>query len=131
MNYADGTKHEAGEEIRTTSKLPKEKSATQKVVDDVASDGIFQSVTREESDKDKDKLSKGRQVTERVEKSEEVQKDSGGESGRDESKKHTLGFYRVLRNPVEINGDGNTKEEFYIVMTADISQEKSSCKDEQ
>ena len=131
MNYADGTKHEAGEEIRTTSKLPKEKSDTQKVVDDVASDGIFQSVTREESDKDKDKLSKGRQVTERVEKSEEVQKDSGGESGRDESKKHALGFYRVLRNPVEINGDGNTKEEINKVKTADNSQEKSSCKDEQ
>ena len=57
MNYADGTKHEAGEEIRTKSNLAKEKSDTQKVVDDVAGDGIFQSVTCEESGKDKDKIS--------------------------------------------------------------------------
>ena len=68
MNYADGAKHEPGEEVRTNSKLADEKSDTQKAIDDVARDDIFQSVTCEESDKDKDKLSKGRQATERVEK---------------------------------------------------------------
>ena len=114
MNYADGTKHEAGEEIRTKSNLANEKSDTQKVVDDVAGDGIFQSVTCEESGKDKDKLSKGCQATERVENKQKGGKgalDSGGESVRNEKEKHALGFYRVLRNPVKINGDGNTKEE--------------------
>ena len=116
MNYADGTKHDAafGEEIRTTSKLQKEKSDAQKVVDDVASDDIFQSVTCEEGAKDKDKISKGDQATERVENSQKGGKevlDSGGESERNEKEKHALGFYRVLRNPVKINGDGSTKQE--------------------
>ena len=68
MNYADGAKHEDAEEIKITSKSLLDKSDAQQVCNDVASDGIFQSVTCEESDKDKDKLSKGRQATERVEK---------------------------------------------------------------
>ena len=68
MNYADGTKHDAasGEEIRTTSKLQKEKSDAQKLFDDVASDDIFQSVTCEEGAKDKDKISKEDQAKEGV-----------------------------------------------------------------
>ena len=136
MNYADGTKHDAasGEEIRTTSKLQKEKSDAQKVFDDVASDDIFQSVTCEEGAKDKDKISKGDQATERVENSQKGGKevlDSGGESERNEKEKHALGFYRVLRNPVKINGDGSTKQEMDKVNTADKDEEKRCDVDEQ
>ena len=132
MNYADGTKHEDAEEIKITSKSLLETSDAQQVCNDVASDGIFKSVTCEESAKDKDKLSKGRQPTEKVKSSQKVGKvgaDSQKECEKNEEEKLALGFYRVLQNPVKING--NTKEETNKINTADNSEEKGSVIEEQ
>ena len=132
MNYADGTKHEDAEEIKITSKSLIETSDAQQVCNDVASDGIFKSVTCEEGDKDKDKLSKGQQPTEKVKSSQKVEKlgaDSQIECEKNEEEKLALGFYRVLQNPVKING--NTKEETNKINTADNSEEKGSVIEEQ
>ena len=126
INYADGTKHEDAEEIKITSKSLLETSDAQQVCNDVASDGIFKSVTCEESAKDKDKLSKGRQPTEKVKSSQKVGKvgaDSQKECEKNEEEKLALGFYRVLQNPVKINE--NTKEE------TNNSEEKGSVIEEQ
>ena len=131
MNYADGTKHgeAAAKSINAGTKLTEKKSDSQKVCGDVESGDVCQRGLREEGDKDKDKPSKECHVTESVENSREREKVAnnsreGGECERNEEEKQALGFYRVLRNPVEINGDGNTEKEMNKINTGGKNEDE-------
>ena len=131
MNYADGTKHgeAAAKSINAGTKLTEKKSDSQKVCGDVESGDVCQRRLREEGDKDKDKPSKECHVTESVENSREREKVAnnsreGGECERNEEEKQALGFYRVLRNPVEINGDGNTEKEITKINTGGKNEDE-------
>ena len=131
MNYADGTKHgeAAAKSINAGFNLTEKKSDSQKVCGDVESGDVCQRGLREEGDKDKDKPSKECHVTESVENSREREKVAnnsreGVECERNEKEKQALGFYRVLRNPVEINGDGNTEKEMNKINTGGKNEDE-------